>query len=215
MEKNVIALIEEHIRTVERAGQTLSQEVATAVRWIVNAFESGNKILIAGNGGSAADAQHIAAEFVGRFRMERRSLPAIALTTDTSILTALGNDYGFHSVFARQLEGLLREGDIFLAISTSGNSRNIVEAVEICRKNACKVIGFLGNGGGELGGIVDLSIVVPSSQTPRIQEVHITLGHIVCELVESALCRSGAESPHLRTETDRSAAHPAAVSVPE
>lgn len=177
-------MIQEHVRVVEQVGQRFSQELERAVRWIVDAFRTGNKVLIAGNGGSAADAQHIAAEFMGRFRKERPSLPAIALTTDTSILTAVGNDYGFDRVFARQLEGLVKKGDIFLAISTSGNSKNIVEAVKICRENSCKVIGFLGNEGGELARIVDLPIIVPSSHTARIQEAHITLGHIICEIVE-------------------------------
>lgn len=187
MDRAVRSLIREHVCVVEQVGQMLLRDVETAIRWITSAFINGNKILIAGNGGSAADAQHIAAEFIGRFRKERQSLPAIALTTDTSILTALGNDYGFDKVFARQLEGLIKEGDIFLAISTSGSSKNIVEAVKLCRENSCKVIGLLGNEGGELGRMVDLPIIVPSSHTARIQEAHITLGHIICELVEDAV----------------------------
>ena len=169
MDKNIHSIIQEHIRLVELVGQTLSRDVATAVRWITNAFNGDKKILIAGNGGSAADAQHIAAEFVGRFRRERRSLPAMALTTDSSILTALGNDYGFHRVFARQLEGLAQDGDIFMAISTSGNSRNIVEAVDVCRENRCRIIGLLGNGGGRIGPPCRPShhrAVIPNRQDP-------------------------------------------------
>lgn len=187
MDETVRAIFQDHIELVQQAERRLVGEVAIAVRWIVQAFRSGNKVLLAGNGGSAADAQHIAAEFVGRFRRERPSLPAIALTTDTSILTAVGNDYGFDRVFARQLEALLCPGDIFLALSTSGNSENLVSSAEFCREHSCKSIGLLGNAGGQLAPLLDLPIIVPSSHTARIQEVHITLGHIVCELVENIL----------------------------
>lgn len=185
MDTAIRAIFQDHIELVQQAEQRLVGEVATAARWIVQAFQSGNKLLLAGNGGSAADAQHIAAEFVGRFRRERPALPAIALTTDTSILTALGNDYGFDRVFARQLEGLVQGGDIFLALSTSGNSENIVACAKFCREHSCKSIGLLGNAGGRLAPLLDLPIIVPSSHTARIQEIHITLGHIICELVEN------------------------------
>jgi D-sedoheptulose 7-phosphate isomerase len=123
---------------VAQLEKSLFPRILTAARWIKDVFSSGNKVLLAGNGGSAADAQHLAAEFIGRFQKERPSLPAIALTTDTSILTAIGNDYGFHRIFSRQIEGLVKEGDLFLSISTSGYSKNLVEAVEICRRRACR-----------------------------------------------------------------------------
>lgn len=160
---------------------------------IFSALERGGKILICGNGGSAADAQHIAAEFVGRYERERIGLPAIALTTDTSALTALGNDYGFERVFARQVEALAREGDLLIGISTSGNSPNINAAVMSARKKGCSTIGLTGKGGKKLASLCDLAILVPEVRTARIQEAHITIGHIWCEIVDSKLDR--AETP--------------------
>lgn len=148
------------------------------------AIADGNKVLFCGNGGSAADSQHLAAELVGRFVKERRSLAAIALTTDTSILTAVANDYGYDEVFARQVEGLGRSGDVLIGISTSGNSKNIVKAVEMARSIGMHTIAFTGQGGGKLKEICDLTLAVPSNNTARIQEMHILAGHIVCELVE-------------------------------
>lgn len=148
------------------------------------ALASGNKILFCGNGGSAADSQHIAAELVGRFVKERRSLAAIALTTDTSILTAVGNDYGYDDIFSRQVEGLGRSGDILIGISTSGNSGNVVKAIEAARHVGMHTFAFTGEGGGKLGALCDLTFAVPSKVTARIQEMHILAGHILCELVE-------------------------------
>ncbi len=148
---------------------------------------AGGKLLFFGNGGSAADAQHLAAEFVGRFVKERAGLPAIALTTDTSILTAVGNDYGFEQVFARQVQALGRPGDVAVGISTSGNSANVMAAMEVARAKGLKTIGLLGKDGGALARLVDIAIVVEASNTARIQECHIAIGHIFCELVEADL----------------------------
>jgi len=152
-----------------------------------NCFNNGSKLLIAGNGGSAADSQHFAAEIVGRYKKERRGYPAIALTTDTSILTAWGNDYDFESVFSRQIESLGQQGDIFLGISTSGNSKNVILAVKKAKEMGMITIGLLGNNGGNLKDLVDMSIIVPSTNTARIQEVHITIIHILCEEIEHEL----------------------------
>jgi D-sedoheptulose 7-phosphate isomerase len=152
---------------------------------ILETLEKGNKILICGNGGSAADAQHIAAEFVGRYETERKALPAIALTTDTSALTALSNDYGFERIFARQVEALGNPGDLLIALSTSGNSPNVTAAVMTARQIGCKTIGMTGSSGKKLASLCDACIMVPESRTARIQEAHITIGHIWCELVDT------------------------------
>jgi len=154
---------------------------------ITECLERGNKILICGNGGSAADSQHFAAELVGRFKLERKGLPAIALTTDTSILTAIGNDYGFDHIFERQIEALGKEGDILVGISTSGNSENVIRAVKKAKDMGVYTIGLLGKDGGKLKDLVDLSLIVPSNSTPRIQECHVLIYHIVCEEVERRL----------------------------
>ena len=151
---------------------------------LARALRSGHKILLCGNGGSAADSQHIAAEFVGRFKRERQSLPAVALTTDTSILTASGNDYGYEQVFSRQVEGLGKEGDILIAISTSGNSKNVLEAVKIAKAKGLKTIGFTGIHGGALKGLVDFCFHAQASETSHIQEVHITALHALSEAAE-------------------------------
>ena len=148
------------------------------------ALKSGNKVLFCGNGGSAADAQHLAAELIGRFQKERRSLASVALTTDTSILTAVANDYGYDEVFARQVEGLGRSGDVLIGISTSGNSANVVKAALKARDTGMHTIAFTGEGGGKLKDICDITVAVPSKVTARIQEMHIMVGHIICELVE-------------------------------
>ena len=167
-------------------GQTMEQmevisDIAERCR---TALTAGQKILFCGNGGSAADAQHLAAELIGRFQKERRSLAAVALTTDTSILTAVANDYGYEEVFARQVEGLGRSGDVLIGISTSGNSKNVVKAVEKARDIGMHTIAFTGEGGGKLSSLCDITLAVPSKVTARIQEMHILVGHIICELVE-------------------------------
>ncbi|MBI3999812.1 MAG: D-sedoheptulose 7-phosphate isomerase [Candidatus Omnitrophica bacterium] len=151
------------------------------------AFQRGNKILLCGNGGSAADAQHIAAEFIGRFKRERKSLPAIALTTDTSILTALANDYSYETVFARQVEGLGQKGDILIALSTSGSSKNVIEAVKKAKETGLHVFGFSGKSGGELKKLAHLNFSAGSEKTPHVQEMHITALHAISEAVEDAL----------------------------
>ena len=178
--------LEEHI-SVARAMESLEPMIAEAGQICADALRSGKRIYLCGNGGSAADAQHIAAELIGRFVGERRSLPAIALTTDTSALTAIGNDYGYEQVFSRQVEGLAEEGDVLIAISTSGNSSNILKAVEVAREHGSRVIGMSGKSGGDLHTAVDLSLVVPSDVTARIQEMHIVIGHLLCALIECHL----------------------------
>jgi len=157
------------------------------IKLISHCFEAGNKLFFFGNGGSAADAQHLAAEFVNRYIMDRPPLPAIALTTDTSILTSVSNDFSFSEVFAKQLKALGKEGDVAVGISTSGTSPNIIKAFEVAKVMGMKTIALTGNDGGSLVKIADVSLVVPSSSTPRIQEVHILIGHILCELVEHYL----------------------------
>ncbi len=154
---------------------------------MVEAFSQGNKVIWMGNGGSAADAQHLAAELVSRFYKERAGLPSIALHCNTSVLTAIGNDYGFEYIFERQVEALARPGDVVVGISTSGASPNILRAIERARSMGCLTIGLTGRSGGQLSHAVDLCLKVPSDDTPRIQEVHITVGHIICEIVESIL----------------------------
>ena len=154
---------------------------------IIAAYLNKKKLLLAGNGGSAADAQHIAAELVNRFGFDRPGLNAIALTTDTSIITSVGNDSGFEQVFARQANALGSEGDIFIALSTSGNSANLIEALKICRAKKILTIGLIGETGGKMADLCDICIRVPSCDTPRIQEVHILIGHIICSIVEEEL----------------------------
>jgi D-sedoheptulose 7-phosphate isomerase len=182
------AIAAELRESIEAKQATLERELPMLARiaeTVVEALAAGGKVLVFGNGGSAADSQHIAAELVSRFRRERGALAAIALTTDTSILTALGNDYGFEDVFVRQVEALGRAGDVVLAISTSGNSPNVLKAVRRAAELGMKTIGFTGDDGGKLRQCVDLCFRVPSFATPHIQEVHIAAGHAVCEVVES------------------------------
>ncbi len=165
----------------------LDDEIILVINEIVNAIKQGKKIILFGNGGSAADAQHIAAEFIGRFNIERQSFPAIALSTDTSVITSLGNDYSFDIIFSRQCESLVAEGDIVIGISTSGNSKNVENGLIASKKNGAHTIGLLGNGGGLIKKIVDIPLIVNSSSTPRIQEAHRVLYHIICDIVEKEL----------------------------
>jgi D-sedoheptulose 7-phosphate isomerase len=177
---------------VNRAiSDSCSDAILTVAEITANHFKAGGKLMLCGNGGSAADCQHIAAEFVGRLSavFERPALPAIALTTDTSCLTAVGNDYGFEHIFERQVEALGKEGDVLIAISTSGNSESVIRAITEARERGIRTIGFLGGDGGKVKPLVDIAIVVPSKSVPRIQEAHITMGHIICELVEQMLYR--------------------------
>ena len=154
---------------------------------IIKAYKSNKKVILFGNGGSAADAQHLVGELMNKFYFDRKSLPAIALTVNTSILTAIGNDYSFDQIFSKQLEGIGDEGDIAIGISTSGNSKNIIEGLRFSKKNNLFTIGFTGRNGGKINNIVDICINVPSDDTPRIQESHIMIGHIICEIVEKEL----------------------------
>ena len=182
--------IQEIITSSSKTITTISNnlfEIESVVLKIVSAIKNGNKIILFGNGGSAADAQHIAAELIGRFKLERKSFPALALTTDSSILTSLSNDYSFDTVFSRQCEGLVKNGDVIIGISTSGNSKNVYNGLITAKKFGGYTIGLLGNEGGNISKIVDISIIVDSKSTPRIQEAHRTIYHIICELVEKQL----------------------------
>ena len=165
----------------------LMRNIAAAAQMIVDAYEQGKKTLLAGNGGSAADAQHIAGEFVSKFYFDRPGIASIALTTDTSIITAIGNDYGYDKLFSRQIQAQGSAGDVFIGISTSGNSANLVEALRMCGQKGIKTIGLTGFTGGEMDSMCDLCIKVPSCETPRIQESHILIGHIICCIVEEKL----------------------------
>ena len=187
--KFIIDSLNESSETKLKIKDQLMDDMVKAVNLLSDCFKAGNKLLLCGNGGSAADCQHIATELMIRLshHIQRPALPAIALTTDTSNLTAGGNDIGFENVFARSVEGLGSKGDVLLAISTSGNSPNVIKAVEMAHKKRMKVIGFLGGSGGKLKDVVDLPIIIPSSNVQRIQEGHITVAHIICELVEDKL----------------------------
>ena len=162
----------------------LIKKIDLTSQTIIKAYKSSRKVILFGNGGSAADAQHLAAELVNKFYLERRSLPAVALTVNTSILTAIGNDYSFSQIFSKQIEGIGIEGDIAIGISTSGNSKNVVEGLRLAKGNNIFTIGFTGKSGGEIIDIVDICVNIPSDDTPRIQEAHILIGHIICEIVE-------------------------------
>lgn len=166
----------------------LTQEVALKC---VEVYKNGNKTLIAGNGGSAADAQHIAGEFVSRFYFDRPGIPSIALTTDTSIITAIGNDYGYEKLFARQVQANGVKGDMFIGISTSGNSANVIEALKECKEKGIITVGLTGEQGGKMAEMCDYCIKVPSNETPRVQEAHILIGHIICAVVEEAIFGKG------------------------
>lgn len=187
MKKDIERIFRESIRVKEETLKTNSGKIVQAVESIRKLFSGNGKVLFFGNGGSAADSQHIAAEFIGRFKKERRSLPAIALTTDTSILTALGNDYGFDVIFARQIEGLGARGDIAVGISTSGNSRNVIAGIKQAKKMGLKTISLTGCDGGKLALLTDISLIVPSTETARIQESHLCIAHAICELVEKKI----------------------------
>jgi D-sedoheptulose 7-phosphate isomerase len=184
--ERVTAILAETIALHEQVKQGDLNLVTDAATAIIDAFRQDGRLLTFGNGGSAADAQHVSAELVGRFVRERRSLAAIALTTDTSVLTSLGNDYSFDRVFARQIEGLGRRGDVALGISTSGRSLNVIEALKTARLLGLRTIALTGGDGGAIGSMVEIHINVPSTSTPRVQEVHRTLLHVICELVERA-----------------------------
>ena len=176
-----------HLEVINLTIETMQEKLERASLLVVETLKNGNKILLCGNGGSAADAQHIAAELIGRYKRERRGLAAIALTTDTSILTSVGNDYGYDRIFDRQIEALANKGDLIIGISTSGNSKNIISALTVGKEIGCKTLGLTGNCGGIINDICDINLIVPSIDTPRIQEMHIVFGHIICQIVDNEL----------------------------
>lgn len=185
----ILKTLNQHLEVFQKVLAENVENIKECAALISETFERGGKILICGNGGSAADAQHIAAEFVGRYETERVALPAIALTTDTSALTALANDYDFERIFARQVDALAREGDLLIAISTSGNSPNVISAVMKARQIGCKILGMTGAKGKKLASLCDKCVLVPSERTARIQEAHITIAHIWCEIVDDKISK--------------------------
>ena len=174
-----------HLETINCIINNMENDIEKASIIIVDALKNGNKVLLCGNGGSAADAQHIAAELTGRYKTERRGLPGIALTTDTSALTAIGNDYGYDRIFDRQVESIAQEGDVIIGISTSGNSENVISALKLAQEMKCKTIGFTGRDGGKMNKVCDINLIVPSDNTPRIQEMHILFGHTICQIIDN------------------------------
>lgn len=188
-ESRVTGSIQASIAVKERLSRSADvvSSIAKVSELLIDTFQRGNKVLLFGNGGSAADAQHIAAEFVGRFAFDRRALPALALSVNTSCVTAIGNDYGFDQVFSRQIEALARAGDTAIGISTSGSSPNVVAGLSLCREKGLNTVALTGCTGGKLKNVVDYCICVPSNETPRIQECHIVIGHIISEIVEQTI----------------------------
>lgn len=186
-EDKIRTLFKESIKAKEVFISSYAGTIKEVSELIVSSFKKGNKLILMGNGGSSTDASHIAAEFVNRFQKDRPPLPAIALNTDMAVMTSIGNDYSFNLVFRRQIEVIAKKGDVVIAISTSGNSPNVLEAVEAARKLGTITIGFTGGAGGKLASLVDYAFVVQSSVTPRVQEVHITLGHAICQIVEEMM----------------------------
>lgn len=187
MKEAIIKIIQESAELKLRFGQKNAETLSQVIKLIVEAFKAGNKLLLFGNGGSAADAQHIAAEFINRYLIERPPLPAIALTTDTSVLTSISNDYSFQDVFGKQIKALGKSGDVAIGISTSGKSVNVLKGIKVAKEMGLKTVALVGGDGGELAKIADLALIVESASTPRIQEVHITIGHIICEMVDLLL----------------------------
>lgn len=189
MQNKIRSIIEDSIQVKQAALEKNLVLLGRAAEAIISSFKNGGKLMLCGNGGSAADSQHIAAEFIGRFQKERRALPAIALTTDSSILTSLSNDYSYDIVFARQVEALGKKGDVLIGISTSGNSPNVVKAFEKARALGVTTIAFSGRDGGPVAKAADIAIIVPAQKTARIQESHITLFHALCEVVEDEFAK--------------------------
>ncbi|KYJ86422.1 D-sedoheptulose 7-phosphate isomerase [Sulfurovum riftiae] len=187
MKQMIQAEFEAHRKTIDDTIEILIPVVEQASHMFIDTLQNGNKILLCGNGGSASDAQHIAAELTGRYKSERRGLPGIALTTDTSALTAISNDYGYDRVFERQVEALANKGDLLIGISTSGNSKNVIAAFKTAKELGCNCLGLSGRDGGKMNEVCDLNIVVPSNDTPRIQEMHILIGHTLCQAVDNVL----------------------------
>lgn len=186
MENNIVNIIQESIKVKEKLIDDLEllNQIDNVVKIITESFKDGKKVLFCGNGGSAADAQHLAAEFSGRFYLDRKALKSEALHCNSSYLTAVGNDYGYELIYSRIIDGIGDPGDVLVGISTSGNSKNIINAFEKCKEKGVRTISLVGNNGGLMSKISDFSIIVPSNNTPRIQESHILIGHIICEFVE-------------------------------
>jgi len=174
----------DHIDTAKSSMDKLSKNIEIAAKICIKALKNNGKILIFGNGGSAADAQHIAAELVGRYKTKRKGLPAISLTTDSSIVTSISNDFGFENVFLRQIEAIANKGDVVIGISTGGTSKNVIDALKLAKTVGCEVIGLSGKDGGEMNNACNINIIVPSNDTPRIQEMHILIGHTICHLID-------------------------------
>lgn len=189
MEDKIKQILKESIDVKEELLKTQIGTIAEMAAIIIDGVKKGKKLIVFGNGGSAADSQHIVAEFIGRFKKERPPIPAIALSTNTSTITALSNDYGYEVSFKRQLEGLAEKGDIALGISTSGNAANVHEALQSAKSLGLKIITMTGRDGGKIAKLADVALKVPSKNTPRIQESHITAGHIICEIVEEQLSK--------------------------
>ena len=187
MNNKILKELSAHRETIDKVIDSLQGVIAEACELSADTISSNNKILLFGNGGSAADAQHIAAELTGKYKIERRGLPAIALTTDASALTAIGNDSDFSNIFSRQVEALANKGDLLIGISTSGNSANVIKAFAKGKEIGCNIIGFTGKSGGNFANFCDINIVVPSNDTARIQEMHILIGHIICQAIEDSL----------------------------
>ncbi len=188
MKEFIIKRIKEHkIIVDEILSSDIIDKIETVAKNIIECYKNGGKVLIFGNGGSAADAQHFSAELINRFKKDRRPLPAISLTTDTSALTSIANDYGFEKIFEKQIDALVNDKDIVIAISTSGNSENVINAIKKAKEKSAKTIGFTNRNGGRLKGIVDICFDIPSEETARVQEIHELIYHIICELVEQAM----------------------------
>ena len=188
--EKIRAAFDAHLAVIQASREALIDDIARFAAMVVETLQNGGKVLLMGNGGSAADAQHFAAELVGRYLRERQALPAIALTTDSSIFTAISNDYGYERVFSRQVEALAASGDLVVGISTSGNSPNVLNALTVAGTRGCRTVGLLGRDGGLIRDAVDLALVVPSRETPLIQETHAIVIHVVCDLVEQAFSQT-------------------------
>ncbi len=185
MKQIVTKEFQAHLETINNVINNMEDKLVEASSLAVKTLKAGNKILLCGNGGSAADSQHIAAEITGKYKTIRRGLPAIALTTDTSAITAISNDNGYNEVFNRQVEALANKGDLVIGITTSGNSKNIINALKLAKTLECNTLGFTGNDGGEINEVCDVNLIVPSNDTPRIQEMHILFGHTICQIIDN------------------------------
>lgn len=195
MKDSILKIFEESAQVKVRFAKENADKIIEVVQVIAQAFREGKKVILFGNGGSAMDASHIAAEFVNRFLMERPPLPAIALNTDTAVLTSISNDYDYSQVFSKQLAALGHEGDVVIGISTSGNSPNVLKAIEVAKKNGMRTVVLTGGSGGRLAKLADFTFIVPTKTTPRVQETHITLGHTICQLVDEELFGNHGKTP--------------------